>query len=187
MTFWNLLVVLCFAVLYAGLVLVFLQLRRLRDEIRIHHTDNTFPEPSFGGLPPHPALREGEQDRLESVQQGLEELGQGLLEVGQGLVEVRNQLHALRSGMLESLAAQLQPEFDAIQRQLNYLAHQPAAGGAGLGSASAGAQDRDAAYQNARMLLANGVDEDRVVDETGLAMEEVSLLKRLMMQQQGGG
>lgn len=175
MTFWNFLVVLCFALLYAGLVLVFLQLRRLRDEIRIHHATTKFPEPAFEAPPAPRPSREG-------VDEGEEE-GECTRTVRQGLMEVRAQLLALQEGLREEIPAQILPELEAIQRQLSYVAHSAAT--AGVVGGGGGAQDNETAYREARLLLANGVDEDRVVDETGLTVEEVSLLRRLMIQQGG--
>ncbi|MBF0283478.1 MAG: hypothetical protein HQL51_03370, partial [Magnetococcales bacterium] len=45
MTFWNLLVIICFFVLYLAVTLVYIQVRRLREEIKSPTSENNAHSP----------------------------------------------------------------------------------------------------------------------------------------------
>ncbi len=89
---------------------------------------------------------------------------------------------------LDAIPAQLKKDLESIQGELRFLAQPPSVNSnnppAENQSGIRGGSGHDSdAYREARLLLANGVDEDRVVNETGLTVEEVSLLKRMTNQQ----
>ena len=182
MTYWNLLVVVCFGILYLGFLLTHSQIRRtrddvatldgklnkihalistLRDEVSINASTDNFPQVD------HKADRDAELAAFRS-----------------DLAELQNRLIARMS----SVETRLHSDIDIIQRQMEAIdsrmdmgASRPAvrsAGGASTSTAAPVNKERDG-YREARLLLANGVDEDQVVAETGLSVEEVSLLRRL--------
>jgi hypothetical protein len=157
-SYWNLLVVLCFVILYLGVALVFVQLRRFRDEMHQLAAQNA-------------AVKEPEDETPKFAEVILRRLTSFELNM---------------NTTLDAIPVKLKTDLDSIQGELRFLAQQPqvsnisappvdAQSGIRGGSNS---QDSDA-YREARLLLANGVDEDRVVNETGLTVEEVSLLKRM--------
>ncbi|MBF0368374.1 MAG: hypothetical protein HQL52_02855 [Magnetococcales bacterium] len=150
MTFWNVLVILCFVVLYLGIALVFVQVRRLRDDLKLMATTQNADED-------HEELRE----YVETVTASLE-----MMERKIGMA-------------VESIPAQIRPDLEALQGEMRFLSRPTESGIANrseTGSSSESANKNDA-YREARLLLANGVDEERVIKETGLTVEEVSLLK----------
>jgi hypothetical protein len=160
-SYWNLLVVLCFVILYLGVALVFLQLRRFREEM------HQFAASSAAAKKPEdddsPNCAEVILRRLTSFELNM-------------------------NTSLDGIPAQLKKDLDSIQGELRFLAqpssissnNPPAENQGGIRGGTG--HDSDA-YREARLLLANGVDEERVVNETGLTVEEVSLLKRMGNQQ----
>ncbi|MBF0455621.1 MAG: hypothetical protein HQL72_12500 [Magnetococcales bacterium] len=160
-SFWNLLVVLCFVILYLGVALVFVQLRRLRDEL--HHLST-----------------------LNATEEKPADDSRTCAEI------ILRRLTSFETNMtttLEAIPAHLKSDLESIQGELRFLA-QPSSGGMSnnamerqSSSRGGGGSGKDSdAYREARLLLVNGVDEERVVSETGLAVEEVSLLKRMISQ-----
>lgn len=185
MTMWNLFVILCFGLLYLGLVFVHLQLRRLRDDIRLSVSPENFPKPDEA--PPPPPLD------VDALRADLQE-------------DLREELSGLQNRLVSrvsSVESRLHGDMDLMQQQLEGIdarleqgavSKPPAGGGVGGGYASAGVspsavpeqpQDRDN-YREAKLLLANGVEEEQVMQETGLSMEEVSLLNRLTSENKRG-
>ena len=181
MSLWNLLVVLCFVILYLGLALVFSQLRHLRDELKIRDNDSSEPETSFQF-----AQSTARSDEANAAIQN-------------GIQQIAHDIADLRAAMEHSLNAvprQIQTEFQAIRTKIEYIehrqdqfldrietttAHPSSAPPPSSGSGSTPQQDnKEDAYREAKLLLANGVTEERVIAETGLTVEEVSLLKRLI-------
>jgi hypothetical protein len=158
-SYWNLLVILCFVVLYLGVALVFSQLRRLRDDMHHLAAVNAVPK---------------EQD----------EESRSCAEI------ILRRLTSFEINMttsLEAIPSQLKSDLESIQGELRFLAQPSSIGlnsspveaqGSLRSSGGGGGQESDA-YREARLLLNNGVDEERVVSETGLTVEEVSLLKRM--------
>ncbi len=161
MNYWNLLVVLCFVVLYLGIALVFIQLRRLRDD-------------------------------LEGLELGMRESGSGNTggsrecaeRIQQSMLSMEENLHNRSRIMFEDL----REELDAIRSDLRFMGQSGGGGGirGNVIAESTGNSSKSDAYREARLLLANGVDEERVITETGLTVEEVSLLKRIANQNQDG-
>ncbi|MEG3640141.1 hypothetical protein [Magnetococcus sp. PR-3] len=173
MSLWNLLVVVCFAILYMGMVLIFSQLKQLRGDLRavgpaLDDEDMALvetevmmedPVPAPVGVDPSVVVAEN-REQTEII---LEELAG---------VEDR----ILRT--VEGLPDQVQSGMEDLQKELRYLDR----GMPTQVEASTAAQPASAkpdAYREAKLLLSNGVDEERVIEETGLTVEEVSLLKRL--------
>ncbi|MEO5333447.1 MAG: hypothetical protein H7839_15650 [Magnetococcus sp. YQC-5] len=148
MTIWNLLVIVCFCAIYFAVSLVFLQVQKLREELK-----NARSEPTVESSDP-----------------------------AEYVMTVRREIAALEERLdtaLRAIPEQLRMELQGIQSDLRFLGR-PASGGTMTRMTDATpASNTSDAYREARLLLANGVDEDRVVTETGLAVEEVSLLKRL--------
>ncbi|OSM02071.1 hypothetical protein [Magnetofaba australis] len=175
MTLWNLLVIICFAVLYLGLALVFMQIKGLREEL-LRREDAaeavvTQDEPMFG-----------ERGAGDGADTGV----------------ILGEMAAMESRLTEAVASvpdALGQDLEAIHQELRYLErsqgspqHAPQHGsmgghmGGGMSGVVSGGAKPDA-YREAKLLLANGVDEERVISETGLTVEEVSLLKRLSNQE----
>ncbi len=156
-SYWNLLVVLCFVILYLGVALVFVQLRRFRDEMHQLAAQNAA------------AANKTEDESPSCAEVILRRLTSFELNM---------------TTTLETIPVKLKADLDSIQGELRFLAQPQAAGVSAPpsdnhgGIRGAGNHDSDA-YREARLLLANGVDEERVVNETGLTVEEVSLLKRM--------
>jgi hypothetical protein len=152
-SYWNLLVVLCFVVLYLGVALVFVQLRRMRDEM--HHLATV-----------NAAVAKPEEDSKSCAELILRRLTSFELNM---------------TTSLEAIPSQLKLDLESIQGELRFLAQPPSVGSSTVSdnqSGMRGGDDKDSdAYREARLLLSNGVDEERVVNETGLTVEEVSLLK----------
>lgn len=202
---WNLLVVVCFALLYWAVAMVFLQLRRLRDELKVQHTPSRFPEMDQEGEereepPPPPAmdprlLHAVVQDAVQkSMQHALEDFPVPSAparesDLNREVVRelIRREFSALEKKLEEltsSVSTDLQREIGTLQREMRYLERAlnalnapPATANRAMGEPPA--SPKDEAYREARLLLSNGVDEERVIEETGLSVEEVSLLKRL--------
>ena len=158
-SFWNLLVVLCFVILYLGVALVFVQLRRLRDEM--HH------------LSAANAAAEKPEDESRSC--------------AEVILRRLTSFEINMTSNLEAIPSQMKSDLESIQGELRFLSNSnssmshsspPAENKSGMRGGGNGSQESDA-YREARLLLANGVDEERVVSETGLTVEEVSLLKRM--------
>lgn len=151
MTVWNLVIVLCFVLLYLALVMVYLQLRRLRNDLEARLTPSRFPEPD----PATDAMR-GMQKALQNVQHQIDDGFEALWnKTDAGLDPIQARLYALDR---------------RLDRKLD-------SGDAHNRSNTPGTQND--AYHEAKLLLSNGVEEERVIEETGLSVEEVSLLKRL--------
>ncbi|MBF0445153.1 MAG: hypothetical protein HQL68_06155 [Magnetococcales bacterium] len=155
-SYWNLLVVLCFVILYLGVALVFVQLRRFRDEMHQLVAQNSA---AYKPEDESPKFAEVILRRLTSFELNM-------------------------TTTLEAIPLQLKTDLESIQGELRFLA-QPRSSNSSTSSndnqsslRGGNSQDSDA-YREARLLLANGVDEERVVNETGLTVEEVSLLKRM--------
>ncbi|MBF0189609.1 MAG: hypothetical protein HQL99_00495 [Magnetococcales bacterium] len=164
MNIWNLLIVLCFIALYLAVSLVFLQVQKLREEMKVVRTSEPDVEPV---------------DTLECVNTVRREIAN---------------LEERLDSAIRAIPEQMQKDLQGIQSDLRFMSRPgPGSGnmmGMGMGghgsklSENNGPASMSDAYREARLLLSNGVDEDRVVNETGLAVEEVSLLKRLHRNQQ---
>ncbi|MBF0187824.1 MAG: hypothetical protein HQL50_07850 [Magnetococcales bacterium] len=166
MTVWNMVMILCLAILYLGTTLVYLQIRKLRDELRsiqqaTHSND--------------PAL-----DRASA-----EESARGCAEA---VIREVSSLEKRLTRTMEDVAGKILPELQDIQRELRYLERGGNSSGSGgmmgssasaLGGEESSNRGKSDSYHEARLLLANGVDEEQVIEQTGLTVEEVSLLKRL--------
>ncbi|MBF0160835.1 MAG: hypothetical protein HQL88_00975 [Magnetococcales bacterium] len=155
MNYWNLLIVVCFAVLYMGLVVVFAQLRRMRHEMKEHHeqllTQQTDPNTD------HRAYAEMIRRQL------------AIIEVQLGI-------------QTRMVGERLQGELQAIQREMRFLNRPTHDGGGRAPLHPTESRSREHTYREAQLLLSNGVNEERVIAETGLTEEEVRLLKRLPRQ-----
>jgi hypothetical protein len=156
MSYWNLLVVVCFGVLYMGLVVVFTQLRRMRSEMKEVH--NTLQSMQADPNADHRAYAEMIRRQL------------AIIEVQLGI-------------QTRMVGERLQGELQAIQREMRFMSrpghdspghHTPMHAGEG--------RSREHTYREAQLLLSNGVNEERVISETGLTEEEVRLLKRIPRQ-----
>ncbi|MEO5345073.1 MAG: hypothetical protein H7834_01690 [Magnetococcus sp. YQC-9] len=161
MNIWNLLVVVCFLVLYVAVFMVFQQVQKLREETR----SVTPSEPDVEPFDPAECINAMHRE-IASLEARLGEA-------------------------IRVIPDQLKKDLQGIQADLHFMTR-PNPGNMGMNSglgmgmghavkmAESGAPaSMSDAYREARLLLSNGVDEDRVVSETGLAVEEVSLLKRL--------
>lgn len=151
MTIWNLLVVICFVALYLAVSLVFLQVQKLREELK------------SGIRPSEPEMEPMDPSEL--------------------LIGVRREIAALEERLeagMRAIPEQLQGDLRAIQADLRFLGR-PSGGGVSMAKSNdaSGPSNMSDTYREARLLLSNGVDEERVVNETGLTVEEVSLLKRI--------
>ena len=158
MTFWNLIVVLCFLVLYLGVVLVFAQLRRLREEIHQRNGQQ----------------QQGERDFEVLASTLTENMQRELASWGDHLVT-----------RMEKISQQIQGDLDAVRADMRFRDRSSSGGMSKTIQESDLTVEKEDAYREARLLLSNGVDEERVINETGLTVEEVSLLKRIAHQQQG--
>ncbi|MBF0108498.1 MAG: hypothetical protein HQL76_04930 [Magnetococcales bacterium] len=154
MTYWNIIVVACFFILYLGLTLVFGQVRALREEIARLGREMATREP----------VENDENPALE-LNRRLQLLGTELLDA------------------MDKLPKAFRDDLNAIQGEINQLHRSMGTLNMGMGGGRSGGDGDDAAksntYREARLLLANNVDEERVIQETGLTVEEVSLLKRI--------
>lgn len=149
MTYWNLLVVLCFVVLYLGIALVFLQLRRLRDEMK-NRNDRSNP------IDTEAAFRDFSNQMTRQMAN----------------------LEAILGKQTRTLGLELKEEIESIQGEMRFLGRSnPVSSHSGAENSEG--NSKEDAYREARLLLSNGVDEERVITETGLTVEEVSLLKRI--------
>ncbi|MBF0153929.1 MAG: hypothetical protein HQL64_09350 [Magnetococcales bacterium] len=157
MTLWNLIIVVCLMLLYMGIGMVFLQIRRLREEVKASAERN---EPIAGET--EPALDPQK--------------------VADGVVEpILQELEAMEEKLMHEITAlpkRFGEELDEIRREVQFLQRPTQAVNNSGNEVRNGAGKRDA-YREAKLLLTNGVDEERVIEETGLTVEEVSLLKRL--------
>ncbi|MBF0624851.1 MAG: hypothetical protein HQL82_08590 [Magnetococcales bacterium] len=164
MDIWNLIIVLCFFLLYLGLAMVFSQIRHLREELRMTAR-------SAAHQPVMPAMPTEQPEEGEMVVEAiLRELEMVEGRLGQQLVEVPQRL--------ESILEDLRREMQFIQRSVQHSVP-IMSGGHSEGRSGGGSSGKGDAYREAKLLLSNGVDEERVIEETGLTVEEVSLLKRL--------
>lgn len=169
MTYWNILIILCFFILYMGLALVFGQLRGLRDELaRLTREVAASKDPV-------------EEEEEEKVDRGMMELQRRLQQLGIELLDA-----------MDKLPKTVHDELDAIQGEIRLLSRSlsPMNMNVGMGGGRGAEVDdgnKTNAYREARLLLANNVDEDRVIVETGLTVEEVSLLKRMANKSAEGG
>nr|CRH06998.1 conserved exported protein of unknown function [Candidatus Magnetococcus massalia] len=183
MSLWNLLVVVCFAILYFGLALVFSQLKSLRAEIQA-----TMPEGVGDDLGPiEPMEMMADQQQVEA---------QASAQTENILVESREQTEIILEELagvedrilrtVEGIPVHMQEGLEEISKELRYLDRgQGAQNDSGNNSVQRNVGAKPDAYREAKLLLSNGVDEERVIDETGLTVEEVSLLKRLSGAQAG--
>lgn len=167
---WGLLlVVLCFAVLYLGVVMVFMQIRGLRDELKIQNSPSHFPDPTLG---------DRDNDRDEELDERLSALQRDLMRFQENI-----------SQELETIPGQLQSDLEAIHRQLRYLDRSLSmligVQGAPASPSEMASRDREDAHSEAKRLLQNGVPEERVIDQTGLSVEEVSLIRRMQQLERG--
>ncbi|MBF0340136.1 MAG: hypothetical protein HQL95_04130 [Magnetococcales bacterium] len=165
MNIWNLLVVLCFIALYLAVSLVFLQVQKLRDEVKNNNQ-----------RPAEPDMEPFDPAELATL--------------------VRREIASLEERLdtaIRAIPEQLQKDLQGIHADLRYMTRPgPGSMGNGMSMGHHASKMTDTgvpssmsdAYREARLLLSNGVDEERVVNETGLAVEEVSLLKRLHRNQQ---
>ncbi|MEO5352976.1 MAG: hypothetical protein H7835_07165 [Magnetococcus sp. XQGC-1] len=155
MNYWNLLIVVCFVVLYMGLVLIFSQLRRIRNDIKEQND-----------------LIQAQQTDPNSDHRAYAEMIRRQL----AIIEVQLGIQTRMVG------ERLQGELQAIQREMRYL-NRPAEGGVSRPPLHpTDNRSRENTYREAQLLLSNGVNEDRVIAETGLSEEEVRLLKRIPRQ-----
>ncbi len=157
MTYWNIIVIVCFFILYLGLTLVFGQLRGLREDIARLNREMAPKEPV-----------ENNDGAVLQLHGRLQQLGTELLDA------------------VEALPKTFREDLNAIQNELNQLHRSVGAMNLSMNSVGRGGGNSDTddssktnAYREARLLLANNVDEERVIQETGLTVEEVSLLKRI--------
>ena len=109
MTLWNLLIVFCFAVLYLGLVMVFLQIRRLRDEIKVRFYMHSFPDEMISESGRENMSRELDEirDQLLTLNRKLTRLMSKEPATG-GSVESMVGAHAIACGMLKKGATELE-------------------------------------------------------------------------------
>ncbi|MBF0183932.1 MAG: hypothetical protein HQM06_06050 [Magnetococcales bacterium] len=155
MSYWNLLVVVCFGVLYLGLVVVFSQLRRMRNDMKEVHS--TLQAMQADPNADHRAYAEMIRRQL------------AIIEVQLGI-------------QTRMVGERLQGELQAIQREMRFMSR-PGHDSPGHGPLHAGEmRSRENTYREAQLLLSNGVNEERVISETGLTEEEVRLLKRIPRQ-----
>ncbi|MBF0213124.1 MAG: hypothetical protein HQM00_06120 [Magnetococcales bacterium] len=152
---------LCFIALYLAVSLVFLQVQKLRDEMK-----STRSEPDVEPV-----------DTAECVNT-----------IRREMANLEERLDSAIRAIPEQMHKEFQKELQGIQSDLRYMSRP---GPVSMGSTHStkasenmGPSSMSDAYREARLLLSNGVDEERVVNETGLAVEEVSLLKRLHRNQQ---
>ncbi|MBF0460270.1 MAG: hypothetical protein HQL87_02645 [Magnetococcales bacterium] len=155
MNYWNLLIVVCFAVLYMGLVVVFSQLRRIRNEMKEYH-DN---------------LQEQQTDPNSDHRAYAEMIRRQL-----AIIEVQLGIQTRMVG------ERLQGELQAIQKEMRFLNRPTHDMGGRTSIHPTENRSRESTYREAQLLLSNGVNEERVIAETGLTEEEVRLLKRIPRQ-----
>ncbi|WP_130471701.1 hypothetical protein [Candidatus Magnetaquicoccus inordinatus] len=155
MSYWNLLVVVCFGVLYMGLVVIFSQLRRMRNEMK--EFQNTLQTMQADPNADHRAYAEMIRRQL------------AIIEVQLGI-------------QTRMVGERLQGELQAIQREMRFMSR-PGHDTPGHNPLHAAeSRSRENTYREAQLLLSNGVNEERVISETGLTEEEVRLLKRIPRQ-----
>lgn len=164
MNSWNLLVVLCFLVMYMGIAVVLRQLRAMRDEMgrltREMASQDKSKDTDFG--------EDGNDRAIFELRSRLQQLGTEMLEAMEALPKmIRNDLDGIVG------------EIRMLQRSIGPMGMNMGMGMGGVRDAKNEEDFKANAYREARLLLANGVDEDRVIAETGLTVEEVSLLKRM--------
>ncbi len=174
MTFWNILVVICFAILYLGITLVFLQVRRLGDTMRYleEKSKRQVDEEAGGNAQEYlEALIRGLRVVEHKVDESLTMVPDQVLPQLEEIKQTLSELELSGSGSNQSapVFSQQMSMPHSMERSSN---SNDGGGGNGKGDA----------YREARLLLANGVDEERVISETGMTVEEVSLLKRITVQ-----
>ncbi|MBF0423927.1 MAG: hypothetical protein HQL73_13150 [Magnetococcales bacterium] len=159
MTYWNIIVVFCFFVLYMGLALVFGQLRSLREDVA------RLTREVIASRDPGEDEEEGEErSAVMDLHRRVQQLGTELLDA------------------MDKLPRTVHGELESIQSEIRLLSRSMTPMNVGVGSVRGGDNEeayKTNAYREARLLLANDVDEERVIAETGLTVEEVSLLKRM--------
>ena len=154
MNYWNLLVVLCFAVLYLGVSIVFTRLRRVQNEMREDHIQTR----AWQGERAEERARLAEQKLAaleERIAMKIQEMGSDW--AGEKLAAVEERLDRRIQTMGEVLQGDLQILYGAVR-------------------SNNGQED---IYREARLLLSYDIDEERVAKETGRSMEEIRLLKRV--------
>ncbi|HIJ85869.1 MAG TPA: hypothetical protein HPQ00_16930, partial [Magnetococcales bacterium] len=137
MGYWNLLVVLCFFVLYLGIAVVFRQLRGLRDDMSRLGKEMAARE-----------IPEVDDRAIKALHVRLQQLGTELLDT------------------MEKIPKTMQHDLEAIQGEIRMINRSMVPMmGMGMGSSARGGDNEESfkanAYREARLLLANNVDEDR--------------------------
>ena len=156
MDYWNLIVVLCFSVLYLGLSVVFSRLRRVQNEMREHHEQlRQRQDPNLAAQASADLIAE----RLMVMEKkiSLQIQTSGSATIGPQLATLEEKI----SLQIQATRERLQGDIQTIHGELRFVSRQ------------------EDTYREARMLLSHGVDEERVVAETGQTMEEIRLLKRV--------
>ncbi len=193
MTVWHLLVILCLVILYLAVVVVFLQVRHLREELdaSVSARSGRDPLPPLFDVPDTQSGRSAAADvsgeRLEALIASVDALRSGLQDL-KGLSAIEGRLLAACASMPEHL----QPEFDRMLEEMHAMLDStprdalavPAPGIAGTARKNSGA-GVDAAYDTARVLLLNNVSDEQVMAQTGCSAEEVNLLKLRLSALQG--
>ncbi|MBF0175611.1 MAG: hypothetical protein HQL63_02000 [Magnetococcales bacterium] len=158
MTLWNFLVILCLMLLYMGIGIIFLQIRRLREDVKAAAERAA------------PVLRESEPE-LDPQK------------VADGIVEpILQELGAMEDKLVHEMSGlpkRFSEELEGIRREVQFMQQRSNPMPTNTGNEVRDGPGKRDAYREAKLLLTNGVDEERVIEETGLTVEEVSLLKRL--------
>ncbi|MBF0124736.1 MAG: hypothetical protein HQL60_05305 [Magnetococcales bacterium] len=181
MTIWNFLVIVCFIVLYMGVALVFLQVRRLQDEWRVER-DRALEQQQQ----PATVCCDARQ-LVEPLLQEVESIGercssavgeaskQGSAAVLGRIIERINALEERLLVDIENIPDRIKPEFDELRSGIRLFARQE-----GSDHGAPPVLGFDDAYREARLLLGHGVDEEHVSSSTGLTVEEVGLIKSML-------
>ncbi|MBF0590000.1 MAG: hypothetical protein HQL53_12840 [Magnetococcales bacterium] len=154
---------------------MFLQVRRLQESLR--QAQEQKEQSEEGG-------DSGSQEYLEALIRGVrlverkvdDVLAMTPEQVLPELGEIKRRLGDMDRSAQHHQAQQPTPQ-SQMNMNISSMSHQDRGGRSA--DSSSGKGD---AYREARLLLANGVDEERVINETGLTVEEVSLLKRITFQ-----
>ncbi|MBF0159789.1 MAG: hypothetical protein HQL58_09710 [Magnetococcales bacterium] len=185
MTIWNFLVILCFIILYMAIALVFLQIRRLQDEWRLERDKNR-------DLSQTDAFRcEAEQligpllQKMESMNESQQRLTNELMNesVQKGVAFVVERavarIDTLEQRLLvdiNQVPERMKSEFEELRSGIRLLARHD-----NSDHNVAPIIDTSDSYREARLLLSHGVDEEHVSSGTGLTMEEVGLIKSMLL------
>lgn len=155
MNYWNLLVVLCFAVLYLGISIVFTRLRRVQNEMRADHSQTREWQSE--------SASEERVKRMEQKMAAMEE-------------RMALKIHAMGSDWAGEKLAIMEERLD---RRIHTLGEVLQGDMQILHGAVRSNNGQEDIYREARLLLSYGIDEERVATETGRSMEEIRLLKRV--------